>query len=54
MLISQLEKRAADIQARLPVHSIPPNLIAELDEIDDQIKEAKSQLAVMNEENKRQ
>jgi len=53
-LISLLEKQAADLQARLPVHSIPSNLIAELDEIDDQLNEAKSQLAAMNEENMRQ
>jgi hypothetical protein len=51
MLISQLEKQAADLQARLPAHSIPSNLIAEMDEIDDQLKEAKSQLAAMNEKN---
>ena len=52
MLISQMERQLADLQARLPAHSIPPNLIAEMDEIDDQLNEAKSQLAAMNEENK--
>jgi hypothetical protein len=51
MLISQLEKQAAVLLSRFPAHSIPPNLIAEMDEIDDQLKEAKSQLAAMNEEN---
>jgi len=53
MLISQIEKQAANLQARLPAHSIPPNLIAEMDEIDDQLNEAKSQLAAMNQDNKR-
>ena len=52
MLISQLERQLADLQARLPAHSIPPNLIAEMDEIDDQLNKAKSQLTAMNEENK--
>ena len=51
MLISQLEKQAADLLARFPAHSVPPNLIAEMDKIDDQLKEAKSQLAAMNEKN---
>jgi hypothetical protein len=52
MLISHLEKQAADLQARFPAHSVPPNLIIQMDEIDDQLNEAKSQLAAMNEENK--
>ena len=54
MLISQLERQLAELQTRLPAHSIPPNLIAEMDEIDDQLNKAKSQLAAMNEENMRQ
>ena len=42
--IEQLEKQLADLQARLPAHSIPPNLIAELDELDEQLREARSRL----------
>jgi hypothetical protein len=42
-----LESQLADLQARLPAHSIPPNLIAEMDEIDEQISEAKSRLAAL-------
>ena len=45
ILISKLERQLADLQARLPAHSIPPNLIAEMDEIDEQINETKSRLA---------
>ena len=44
MLISQLEKQMADLQASLPAHSIPPNLIAEMDQIEEQLNEAKSRL----------
>ena len=43
-LISQLEKQLEDLQARLPVHSITPNLIVQLDEIDRQLSQAKSAL----------
>lgn len=53
-MISQLESQVADLQARLPAHSIPPNLIAEMDEIDDQLNEAKARLAAMSEENEKQ
>ncbi len=44
MLISQLERQMADLQARLPAHSIPPYLIAEMDQIDEQLSKAKSRL----------
>ena len=46
-LISQLEKQLEDLQARLPAHSITPNLIEQLDEIDRQLSEAKSALVEM-------
>jgi hypothetical protein len=53
-MISQMEIQLVDLQARLPAHSIPPNLIAEMDEIDDQLNEAKARLAAMSEENEKQ
>ena len=53
-MISQLEMQLVDLQARLPAHSIPPNLIAEMDEIDDKLNEAKARLAAMSEENEKQ
>jgi hypothetical protein len=39
-----LEARLADLQTRLPAHSIPPAMIAELDELDEQLAEARRQL----------
>jgi len=33
--IQDLEARLADLQRRLPAHSIPPALIAELDALDE-------------------
>ena len=43
--IAALEARLADLTARLPAHSIPPAMMAELDEIEEQLDQAKSHLA---------
>jgi chromosome segregation ATPase len=40
----QLEKRLADLQARLPAHSTPPSMIAELDELEEALAQARKQL----------
>ena len=45
--IIQLETLLADLESRLPAHSIPLNLIAELDHLDEQILEEKKRLALM-------
>ena len=37
----------ADLEARLPVHSIPPAMIAEMDELDDELNHARLRLAEM-------
>jgi hypothetical protein len=46
--ITALEERLADLKARLPAHSIPPAMMAELDELEDQLAQAKSKLADEN------
>lgn len=45
--ISNLEARRDDLIARLPAHSIPPSMIADLDEIEDQLSQAKAHLAAL-------
>lgn len=42
--LAELEKRLADLQARLPAHSLPPAMIAELEELEDQIAQLKTEL----------
>jgi hypothetical protein len=42
--IAALEARLAELKARLPAHSIPPAMMAELDEIEDQLAQAKRSL----------
>jgi hypothetical protein len=41
--VVRLEKQLADLQARLPAHSIPPSMIAELDELEETLAQARRQ-----------
>lgn len=43
--IVKLEARLADLEARLPAHSVPPSMIAEMDELEEQLAEARARLA---------
>jgi len=45
--VEELETKLADLEARLPAHSIPPSLIAEMDQLDEQIQSEKKILADM-------
>lgn len=47
--LALLESRLVDLQARLPAHSISSRLLAELDEIDEEISKIKSQLEELHE-----
>lgn len=47
--IAALKARIADCQARFPAHSIPPAMLAELDELDEQLFEAQRRLQLLNE-----
>ncbi|MBC7236117.1 MAG: histidine kinase [Chloroflexi bacterium] len=35
--IEELEQRIADLQARLPKHSVPPPMILELEELEEEL-----------------
>ncbi len=43
--IAELEERLADLHARLPAHSIPPAMVAELDDLDEQLADLRERLA---------
>jgi hypothetical protein len=43
--IAALENQLADLEASLPAHSIQPGLIAEMDQLDEQIQTEKKILA---------
>jgi hypothetical protein len=42
--LSQLEEQRKLLQSRLPAHSISPSLMAELDELDEEIEFFKSKM----------
>jgi hypothetical protein len=41
--VAELEKRLADLQSRLPAHSVPPSMIVELDELEEELALARRQ-----------
>jgi hypothetical protein len=50
--IARLETQIADLQRRLPAHSIPPAMLAALDELDEQLAEAQERLAQVTQAHK--
>ena len=49
--IAELEARLADLHKRLPAHSIPPAMVAELDELDEALADARFRLAELDTKN---
>ena len=46
--IEALEKKIVELKARLPAHSILPALVIELDDLDEQLSDAKQCLVEIN------
>jgi hypothetical protein len=46
--IAAIEARIVDCQRRLPAHSIPPGMLAELDELDEQLVDARRRLSLLD------
>jgi hypothetical protein len=42
--VAELEKLLADLRARLPAHSVPPSMMIELDELEEELALARRQL----------
>ena len=42
--IAKLKRRLADLQARLPAHSVPPAMLIEMEEIEDELARLQSEL----------
>lgn len=49
--IAELEARLADLQKRLPAHSITPAMITEMDELDEALAEARQRLEELKKDN---
>lgn len=43
--IAALERRLAEAQARLPRHSVPPTMLIEIEELEEELAELRSRLA---------
>jgi len=43
--LRELEQRLHDLQARLPKHSVPPAMIIEIEELEDELSALRAQLA---------
>lgn len=51
-LIRELERKIEALKARFPAHSIPPALMAELDDLEEQLTEALKRQADQDRGNK--
>jgi hypothetical protein len=47
--VLELERRIADLRARLPKHSIPPAMLIELEELEEQLGAARREAALDDE-----
>ena len=41
--IARLEKKIAELKARLPKHSVPPAMLMELEELEDELETLRGQ-----------
>ena len=48
--IEELEQRIADLEARLPRHSVPPTMLIRLEELEEALGRARSQAAPENQQ----
>jgi hypothetical protein len=39
--IAELEERIADLRARLPRHSVPPAMVIEMEELEEELEQAR-------------
>ena len=46
--IEELEERIADLEARLPAHSVPPEMIIELEELEEALEQTRAEAAQEN------
>ena len=51
--IEDLEARIADLEARLPKHSIPPAMVAQLDQLEEALEEARREAEMEESDDRR-
>jgi len=43
--VKEIEAQIADLKKRWPAHSVPPNMLMQLDELEDELEEVRQSLA---------
>ena len=43
--VEELERQIADLTARLPKHSTPPSMLIELDDLEEELEQARAKAA---------
>ena len=46
--VVELKQRIADLKARLPKHSVPPAMLIELEELEEELEQARAEMAQEN------
>ncbi len=41
--VAELKRRIADLKARLPKHSVPPSMLIELDELEEELEQVQQE-----------
>ena len=48
--VKEIEAQIADLKKRWPAHSVPPNMLMQLDELEDALEQARQALAQAQEQ----
>jgi hypothetical protein len=48
--VTELERQIADLKARLPKHSVPPSMLIKLDDLEQELEQARTELTQRKEQ----
>jgi hypothetical protein len=48
--VTELERQIADLKARLPKHSVPPSMLIKLDDLEQELEQARTESAQREEQ----
>lgn len=47
--VREIEAKIADLKKRWPAHSVPPNMLMQLDELEEELEEARQAVSIAKE-----
>lgn len=47
--VKEIEAKIADLKKRWPAHSVPPNMLMQLDELEEELEEARQAVSIAKE-----